>query len=194
MDIRKISVAAHSMSLTLFTPGSTGLHTSDGRHHYEAWHGNARHARRLENFVIHPPYELLRYASSTRLCKWRLSTFDVRLPKPLSVVCLVYYSALMLGTDHRGTPSKRGAVSSRLGYAHRPRGLLRHEARPRAAKKNHLQLGGQRFRMALAAAFKLDGKTSSMEALACTVPAAHGMDTASNERARSEKLRSRFSV
>ena len=141
------------MSLPLFTPGSIGIHTSDGRHHYEAWHGNARHARRLENFVIHPPYELLRYASSTRLCKWRLSTFDVRLPKPLSVVCLVYYSALMLGTDHRGTPSRRGVVSSRLGYAHRPRGLLRHEARPRAAKKNHLQLGGRRFLVALAAAF-----------------------------------------
>ena len=104
--------------------------------------------------------------------------------------------ALMLGTDHRGTPSRRGVVSLRWGYAHRPRGLLRHEARPRAAKMNHLQyqLGGRCFLVALAAVFKLDGKTSSMEALACTVPAAHGMDTASNERARSEKLRSMFSV
>ena len=118
----------------------------------------------------------------------------MRLPKPLSVVCLVYYSALMLGTDHRGTPSRRGVVSLRLGYAHRPHGLLRHEARPRAAKMNHHQLGAWCFLLALAAPFKLDGKTSSMEAPACTVPAAHGTDTASNERARSEKLRSMFSV
>ena len=110
------------------------------------------------------------------------------------MVCLVYYSALMLGTDHRGTPSRRGVVSLRLGYAHRPHGLLRHEARPRAAKKHHLQLGAWCFLLALAALFKLDGKTSSMEAPACTVPAAHGMDTANNERARSEQLRSMFSV
>ena len=110
------------------------------------------------------------------------------------MVCLNYYSALMLGTDHRGTPSRRGVVSSRLGYFYRPRGLLRHKARPRAAKMNHLQLGGCCFLVALAAPFKLDGKTSSMEAPACTVPAAHGVDTTSNERARSEKLRSMFSV
>ena len=112
------------------------------------------------------------------------------------MVCLVYYSALMLGTDHRGTPSRRGVVSLRLGYFYRPHGLLRHEARPRAAKMNHHQLGAWCFLLALAAPFKLDGKTSSMEApaWACTVPAAHGMDTASNERARSEKLRSMFSV
>ena len=109
-------------------------------------------------------------------------------------VCLIYYSALMLGTDHRRTPSRRGVVSLRLGYVHRPHGLLRHEARPRAAKNHHLELGGRCFLVALAAAFKLDGKTSSMEAPACTVPAAHGTDTASNERARSEKLRSMFSV
>ena len=118
----------------------------------------------------------------------------MRLPKPLKVVCLFYYSALMLGTDHRRTPSKREAVSLRLGYFYRSHGLLRHEARPRAAKKNHHQLGGRCFLVALAAAFKLDGKTSSMEAPACTVPAAHGVDTTSNERARSEKLRSMFSV
>ena len=118
----------------------------------------------------------------------------MRLPKPLKVVCLFYYSALMLGTDHRRTPSKREAVSLRLGYFYRPHGLLRHEARPRAAKMNHHQLGGRCFLVALAAAFKLDGKTSSMEAPACTVPAAHGVDTTSNERARSEKLRSMFSV
>ena len=86
----------------------------------------------------------------------------MRLPKPLKVVCLFYYSALMLGTDHRRTPSKREAVSLRLGYFYRSHGLLRHEARPRAAKNNHHQLGGRCFLVALAAAFKLDGKTSSM--------------------------------
>ena len=87
---------------------------------------------------------------------------------------------LLFGADV-GTPSRRGVVSLRLGYAHRPHGLLRHEARPRAAKMNHHQLGGCCFLLALAAPFKLDGKTSSMEAPACTVPAAHGTDTASNE-------------
>ena len=93
-----------------------------------------------------------------------------------------------------GLPGLLWVVSLRLGYFYRPRGLLRHEARPRAAKINHHQLGGRCFLVALAAAFKLDGKTSSMEAPACTVPAAHGMDTANNERARSEQLRSMFSL
>ena len=48
------------------------------------------------------------YRDSTRscrsLCQW-FAWFTI--------------SALMLGTDHRGTPSRRGVVSLRLGYAHR---------------------------------------------------------------------------
>ena len=45
-----------------------------------------------------------------------------------------------------------------------------------------------------APAFRLDGKTSSMEAAACTVPAGHGTDLTTRERARSDELRSMFSV
>ena len=128
-----------------------------------------------------------------------VASIDIR--RALAEASVSGLPGLLFGADVGNRPpgdavEARGGllVSLRRGYFYRPRGLLRHKARPRAAKMNHLQLGGCCFLVALAAPFKLDGKTSSMEAPACTVPAAHGMDTASNERARSEKLRSMFSV
>ena len=80
------------------------------------------------------------------------------------------------------------------GYFYRPRGLLRHKGRPRAAKTKHNRLGGRWTMIVFAPAFRLDGKTSSMEAAACTVPAGHGTDLTTRERARSDELRSMFSV
>ena len=115
------------------------------------------------------------------------------MPRSPFVVDMMYYVPSMLGGSHRGPASTRDGASGRSGHFYRPPGLVRHKARSRFDRKYFQQIHGQQHLERSTAAFRLDGKTSSTIAATITVPSVYGTDFASRSRARSDKVRSRFS-
>ena len=115
------------------------------------------------------------------------------MPRSPFLVDMIYYFPSMLGGSHRGPASTRDGASGRSGHFYRPPGLVRHKARSRFDRKYFQQIYGQQHLERSTAAFRLDGKTSSTIAATCSVPSVHGTDFASRSRARSDKVRSRFS-
>lgn len=110
------------------------------------------------------------------------------------MVDMIYYLPSMLGGSHRGPASTRDGASGRSGHFYRPPGLVRHKARSRIDRQYFQQIYGQQHLERSTAAFRMDGKTSASDAAKSTVPSVHGTDFTSRSRARSDEVRSRFSV